>query len=44
MTKKLLQFVDLEQETPFKRETSNRRQDFNVIYNIKFKMCKSEYD
>ena len=33
MTKKLLQFVDLEQETPFKRETSKRRQDFNEIYN-----------
>ena len=33
MTKKLLQFVDLEQETPVKRETGKRRQDFNEIYN-----------
>ena len=33
MTKKLLQFVDLEQETPIKRETGKRRQDFNEIYN-----------
>jgi len=32
MTKKLLQFVDLEQETPIKRETGKRRQDFNEIY------------
>ena len=26
MTKKLLQFVDLEQETPLKRKTSKRRE------------------
>ena len=32
MTKKLLQFVDLEQETPLKRKTSKRREDFKEIY------------
>jgi len=32
MTKKLLQFVDLEQETPLKRDTGKRRDDFNEIY------------
>ena len=32
MTKKLLQFVDLKQETPIKRDTNKRRQDFNEIY------------
>ena len=30
--KKLLQFVDLEQETPLKRKTSKRREDFKEIY------------
>jgi len=33
MTKKLLKFVDLKQETPLKRETDKRRKDFNEIYN-----------
>ena len=32
MTKKLLQFIDLEKETPFKRDIDKRRQDFNEIY------------
>jgi len=32
MTKKMLQFVDLKQETPEKRDTSLRRGDFNEIY------------
>ena len=33
MTKKMLQFVGLEKETPLKRDTKKRRQDFNEIYN-----------
>ena len=33
MKKKLLQFVNLKQETPFKRNTSKRKDDFNEIYN-----------
>ena len=33
MTKKMLQFVDLKQETPPKRETNKRKKDFNEIYN-----------
>ena len=32
MKKKMLQFVDLKQETPVKRDTKNRRKDFNEIY------------
>jgi len=32
MKKKMLQFVDLEQETPEKRGTSKRKGDFNEIY------------
>ena len=32
MTKKMLQFVDLKQETPEKRDTSKRKSDFNEIY------------
>ena len=32
MTKKMLQFVDLKQETPEKRSTEIRRDDFNEIY------------
>ena len=32
MTKKMLQFVDLKQETPEKRSTSKRKGDFNEIY------------
>ena len=32
MNKKLLQFVDLEKETPIKREIKNRSKDFNEIY------------
>ncbi len=32
MTKKMLKFVDLKQETPFKRSTSKRKKDFNEIY------------
>jgi glutamate synthase (NADPH/NADH) small chain len=33
MTKKMLKFVDLKKETPPKRETNNRKKDFNEIYN-----------
>jgi len=32
MKKKMLRFVDLNQETPIKRKTSNRKEDFNEIY------------
>jgi glutamate synthase (NADPH) small chain len=32
MTKKMLQFVDLKQETPEKRGTEKRKDDFNEIY------------
>ena len=32
MTKKMLQFVDLKQETPEKRNTNKRKSDFNEIY------------
>ena len=32
MNKKMLQFVDLKQETPVKRNTSIRKGDFNEIY------------
>ena len=32
MKKKMLQFVDLKQETPVKRNTSKRKDDFNEIY------------
>ena len=32
MSKKLLKFVDLEQETPIKRSTDERRKDFKEIY------------
>ncbi len=32
MTKKMLKFVNLKQETPFKRSTSKRKTDFNEIY------------
>jgi glutamate synthase (NADPH) small chain len=32
MKKKMLQFVDLKQETPTKRKTSNRKEDFKEIY------------
>ncbi len=33
MKKKMLQFVDLKQETPLKRSTIKRKGDFNEIYN-----------
>ena len=33
MKKKMLQFVDLKQETPEKRSTPKRKNDFNEIYN-----------
>jgi glutamate synthase (NADPH/NADH) small chain len=33
MKKKMLQFVDLKQETPLKRSTLKRKDDFNEIYN-----------
>ena len=33
MKKKMLQFVDLKQETPVKRSTDKRKTDFNEIYN-----------
>ena len=32
MTKKMLRFVDVKQETPEKRETGKRKDDFNEIY------------
>ncbi len=32
MTKKMLQFVNLKKETPLKRDTKKRRQDFSEIY------------
>ncbi len=32
MKKKMLQFVDLKQETPVKRDTAKRKSDFNEIY------------
>ena len=32
MTKKMLQFVDVKQETPEKRVTDKRKGDFNEIY------------
>ena len=32
MSKKLLKFVDLKQETPVKREINKRSKDFNEIY------------
>ena len=32
MNNKMLKFVDLKQETPLKRDTKKRRQDFNEIY------------
>ena len=33
MNKKMLQFVDIKQETPVKRNTLKRKADFNEIYN-----------
>jgi glutamate synthase (NADPH/NADH) small chain len=33
MKKKMLQFVGLKQETPEKRSTTKRKDDFNEIYN-----------
>ena len=33
MKKKMLQFVDVKQETPIKRGTAQRKSDFNEIYN-----------
>ena len=32
MTNKMLQFVDIKQETPEKRVTDKRKDDFNEIY------------
>ena len=32
MTNKMLKFVDVKQETPEKRDTSKRKDDFNEIY------------
>ena len=32
MTKKMLQFVNVDQESPEKRGTNERRDDFNEIY------------
>ena len=32
MTKKMLKFIDLKQETPEKRGTEKRKGDFNEIY------------
>ena len=33
MKKKMLQFVDLNQETPEKRSSPKRKEDFKEIYN-----------
>ena len=33
MKKKMLRFVDVKQETPVKRGTKIRKDDFNEIYN-----------
>ena len=33
MSKKMLKFVKIDQETPLKRSTDNRKKDFNEIYN-----------
>jgi len=33
MSKKMMQFVDLKQESPVKRNTNKRKDDFNEIYN-----------
>ena len=33
MKKKMLQFVDLKHESPEKRTTARRKNDFNEIYN-----------
>ena len=33
MTKKMLQFIKLDQQTPPKRNTSERKNDFGEIYN-----------
>ena len=33
MTKKMLKFVDVKQETPVKRSTIKRKGDFKEIYN-----------
>ena len=33
MKKKMLRFVDVKQETPVKRGTTTRKDDFNEIYN-----------
>ena len=45
MTKKMLQFVDLKQETPEKRNTNKRNSDFNrafdSISNLWFKKIDS---
>ena len=32
MKNKMLKFVDLKQESPLKRDTKKRQQDFNEIY------------
>ncbi len=42
MKKKMLQFVDLKQESPVKRTTSKRKNDFNEIYNEFIKDKASE--
>ena len=42
MKKKMLQFVDLKQESPFKRTSSKRKNDFNEIYSEFIKDKASE--
>ena len=33
MTEKMLKFVDIDQQNPFKRDKIERKADFNEIYN-----------
>ena len=39
MTKKMLKFIDVEQETPEKRNTNKRKGDFNEIYKDYITKC-----
>ena len=42
MTKKMLQFTNLDKQSPPKRETGQRKEDFNEIYNDDIKKIKIE--
>ena len=41
MSRKMLKFINLKQETPVKRSTSQRKDDFNEIYD-EFKKNKKQ--